>query len=79
MAVVKAEKAITKEACEAKKLAKQVTTAELGSTNKLSKTPKGEREETSGPFNPKSGGGGASVEKESSKGEASKDNVEVVE
>ncbi|CAK9228338.1 unnamed protein product [Sphagnum troendelagicum] len=79
MAVVKVEKAITKEACEVKKLAKQVTTTELGSTKKLSKTPKGEKEETDEPLNPESGERGASMEKESSKGEAFKDNVEVVE
>ncbi|CAK9272386.1 unnamed protein product [Sphagnum jensenii] len=79
MVLVRTEKANAKEAHKAKKLAKQVAMVELGSANKLSKTPKGEREETIGPFNPKSGEGGASIEKESSKGEASKDNVQVVE
>jgi hypothetical protein len=79
MVVVKAEKATTKKAHKVKKLAKQVATVELGFTTKLSKTLKGEREETSRPLNPKSGEGGASTEKEYSKGEASKDNIQMVE
>jgi hypothetical protein len=56
-----------------------MTVAEWGSTKKLPKTPKGEREEASKPLNPKSGEGGASIRKESSKKEASKDSVQVVE
>jgi len=52
---------------------------ELGSTKKLPKIPKGEKEEISKPLNPKSKEGWALPEKESSKGEASKDNVQVVE
>ncbi len=75
MAVVKAEKAIAKEV----RLAKQATTTELSSAKKLLKTPKGEREETSRPLNPKSGEGGASTKKEASKGKSSKDNIQVVE
>jgi hypothetical protein len=74
MVVVKARKAIAKKACEAKKLAKLVMVAELGST-KLRRTPKGEKEQTSKPFNLENGESKASMEKESSKGEASKDNV----
>ncbi|CAN5954101.1 unnamed protein product [Sphagnum jensenii] len=68
-----------KEAHKAKKLAKLAATAKLGSTKKLPKTPKGEREETFGPFNLGNGEGWALIEKESSKGEASKDTVQVVE
>jgi hypothetical protein len=41
--------------------------------------PKGEREEASRPLNPKIGEGGASTRKESSKKEAFKDNVQMVE
>ncbi len=41
--MVKVEKAITNEAHKAKKVAKLVA-AELGSTKKISKKPKGERE-----------------------------------
>ncbi len=75
MAVVKAEKAIMKEVC----LAKQTTTTKLSFAKKLPKTPKGEKEKTSRPFNPKSGEGGASTKKEASKGKSSKDNIQVVE
>jgi hypothetical protein len=57
MAVVKAKKAITKEACDVKKLAKQATMVELGSAKKLSRTLKGEREETFRPLDPKKQGG----------------------
>jgi hypothetical protein len=53
--------------------------AKLGSTKKIPKTPKGEREETSKPLNPESGERGALMEKEFSKGKTSKDNVQVVE
>jgi hypothetical protein len=38
--------------------------AKLGSTKKIPKTPKGEREETSKPLNPESGERGALMEKE---------------
>jgi hypothetical protein len=79
MVVVRAEKVAAKKAHKAKKLAKQVAAMELGFITKLSKTSKREREETSRPFNPKSKEEGASMEKESSKGEASKDNIQVVE
>lgn len=79
MTMVKAEKATVKEACKAKKLVKLAATIELSSTKNLPKTPKGEREEASRLLNPKSGEGGASIGKESSKGEASKNNVQVVE
>jgi len=79
MVVVRVEKATAKEVHKAKKLAKQATMAELSFAKKLSKTLKGEREETFKPFNPKSKEGGASIEKESSKGEASKDDIQVVE
>jgi hypothetical protein len=58
MAMVKAKKTSTKEAHEAKKAAK-LAIVELGSTKKLPKMPKGEREKTSWPFNPKSAKGGA--------------------
>jgi hypothetical protein len=75
IAVVKAKKAIAKEV----RLAKQVTTTELNFDKKLPKTPKGKREKTSRPFNPKNGEGGASTKKEASKGKASKDNIQVVE
>jgi hypothetical protein len=73
MAMVKREKA--KEACKAKKLAKQMAMDKLGFAKKLPKTPKGEKEKTFKPLNPESGEGGASRKKESSKGEASKDNI----
>jgi hypothetical protein len=75
MAVVKVEKAATREAHEAKKLAKLVVVGKLSSVNKLPKAPKGEREDTSRPFNLESGEKGPSTRKECSKGEASKDNV----
>jgi hypothetical protein len=48
MAVAKVEKAIAKEACEAKKLVKLVMTTRLGLANKLPKMPKGKREEPLG-------------------------------
>ncbi|CAK9195289.1 unnamed protein product [Sphagnum troendelagicum] len=79
MAMVKAKKAITKEAHEAKKLAKLEAMAELSSTKKLPKTLKGNKEKTFGPLNPKSGEKGASIVKESSKREAAKDTIQVVE
>jgi hypothetical protein len=79
MAMVKAEKAITKEVHEAKKLAKLGAMAELSSTKKLPKTPKGNKEKTFGPLNPESGEKEASIRKESSKTEASKDTIQVVE
>lgn len=78
MAMVKAEKATTNEAREAKKVAKLVAT-ELGFAEKLTKKPKGEKEKTYGPFNPRSANAGASTEKEFSKGKAFKDNLHVVE
>jgi hypothetical protein len=56
-------------------LAKQMAKAKLGSTKKLPKTWKDEKEKTFKPLNPESGEGGASTKKESSKGEASKDNI----
>jgi len=71
--MVKREKA--KDACKAKKLANQMAMAKLGYAKKLPKTPKGEKEKTIKPFNPESGEGGASTKKESSKGEAFKDNI----
>jgi hypothetical protein len=49
--------------------------AKLGSTNKPPRTPKGEKEETSKPINVENGESGASTKKESSKREASKNNV----
>jgi hypothetical protein len=70
MEVVKAEKVR-----KAKKLAKLTMATKLGSVKKLPRTPKGEKEETSKPFNLKNGERGASTKKESSKGETSKDNV----
>ncbi len=73
------KKVATKEACEAKKLAKLVAMTKLSSTKKLPKMSKGEREEASRPLNRESGEGGASIGKEYSKREASKDNVQVVE
>ncbi len=45
MAMVKAEKATTKEAYEARKLVKLVATTKLSLTKGLPKTPKGEKEE----------------------------------
>jgi hypothetical protein len=53
--------------------------AKLDSIKKLPKTPKGEKEETYGPLKSGSTNGNASTEKESSKGEASKDSFHVVE
>jgi len=79
MAMVKVEKATIKEAREAKKLAKLVVMAELGFVKMLPMTPKDEREETSMPFNLQSGEKKTSTRKECSKGEASKDNVQMVE
>ncbi len=75
MAMVKTEKVATKEACKAKKFAKQMAMAKLGSTKKLPKTSKGEKEKTFKPLNLERGEGRTSMEKESSKGEASKDNI----
>ncbi len=63
MVMVKAKKATIKEACEVKKVAKLVT-VELGSTKKLPKMPKGEKEETSRPLNPRSAERRASTKKE---------------
>ncbi len=77
MAIVKVEKAATKEVHEAKKLAKQMTIVKVSSTKKLPRTSKDEREKTSKPLNPESGEGGASTEKKFSKG-TSKDNAQVV-
>jgi hypothetical protein len=54
MAIVKVEKAAAKEAHKAKKLVKQKAVVGVSSTKKLPRTLKGEREETSGPFNPES-------------------------
>jgi hypothetical protein len=79
MTMANVEKGHAKEAHKAKKLAKLTTTTKLGSTKKLPKTPKGEKEETFGPLNPRNGEGYALIEKESSKGEAPKDIVQVVE
>jgi len=53
--------------------------AELGFVKMLPMTPKDEREETSMPFNLQSGEKKTSTRKECSKGEASKDNVQMVE
>jgi hypothetical protein len=78
MAMPKVEKATAKEACKAKKLAKLVATVELGSAKKLPKTPKDEKEETFGPFNLGNGERWALIKKESSKGEASKDTLQVL-
>jgi len=75
MEVVKVEKVAAKKASEAKKLAKLAMAAELGSIKKLPRILKGEKEEPSKPFNLENGERGASTKKESSKGEASKDNV----
>jgi hypothetical protein len=68
MVVVRGEKASAKKVHKAKKLAKQVATMELGFTKKLSKTLKGEREETFGPLNLKSEEGGALMENKSPRG-----------
>jgi hypothetical protein len=51
--MVKRENA--KEACEAKKLAKKMAMAKLGSSKKLPKTPKGEKEKTFEPLTLKVG------------------------
>ncbi len=77
--MVKVEKATAKEVHEAKKLAKLTATTKLSSTKKLPKTPMGEREETFGCLNLESGEGRAYTRKESSKGEAFKNIVQVVE
>jgi hypothetical protein len=77
MVVVKAEKVAAKEAHKVKKLAKQTVAIKVSSTKKLLRTLKGEKEKTFGPLNPKSEGG-ASTKNESSKGETSKDNAQVV-
>jgi hypothetical protein len=62
MVVFKVEKTTTKKAHEVKKLAKQVVMVELGFAKKPPKTPKGEMEETFGPFNNlESGEGGTST------------------
>jgi hypothetical protein len=74
MIVVKAKNAIAEKACKAKKLAKLVMVVELGFT-KLRGTLQGEKKKISKPFNLDNGESGASMEKESSKGEASKDNI----
>jgi hypothetical protein len=63
MATVNTKKAATKEAHETKKIAKLVM-VELGSTKKLPKTPKGKREETFGPLNPRSAEEGHQTKKE---------------
>jgi hypothetical protein len=76
--MVKVKKVTTNEAHEAKKVAKLVAT-ELGFAKKLTKKPKGEREKTYGPFNPRNANGGASIEKEFSKGKTFKDNLHVLE
>ncbi len=47
--MVKAKKATTKEAHEVKMLAKLAVAVELGSTKKLRKMPKSEKEKTFGP------------------------------
>ncbi len=77
--MVKVEKATAKEAYKAKKLAKLVVAVELASAKKLPRTPKGEKEETFGLLNLGNGERWASIKKESSKGEASKDTIQVVE
>jgi hypothetical protein len=79
LVVVKVEKATTKEVHEAKKLAKLTKIAKLSSAKKLPKTLVDKREETFGCLNLESGEGGAYTRKESSKGEAFKDIVQVVE
>lgn len=79
MAVVKVEKATTKEAYKAKKLPKLMVAAKLSSAKKLPKTPKGENEETFGHFNLGNWEGWALIKKESSKEETSKDIIQVME
>ncbi|KAH8966139.1 hypothetical protein BDL97_03G008100 [Sphagnum fallax] len=78
MAIIKVEKATANKVDEAKKLAEQMAVVEVSSTKKLPRTPKGEREKSFGPLNPENGEGRALIEKESSKGEAYKDNAQVV-
>lgn len=78
MAIVKVEKSITKKVREAKKVAKLVV-AKLDSTKKASKMPNGRKEEMSLPLNVESMEGGASTKKKSSKREALKDEVHLVE
>jgi hypothetical protein len=51
----------------------------LDSIKKFPKMPKGEKEKTYGPLKSGSTNGNASTEKESSKGEASKASIHVVE
>ncbi len=53
--MVKVEKATAKGVHKAKRLAKLATVIELGSAEKLLKTPMDEREKTYGPLNLKSG------------------------
>jgi hypothetical protein len=53
--------------------------AELGFAKNLPKLLKGKKEEAFGPFNLKNMDGGASTKNESSKQEASKDEVHLVE
>jgi hypothetical protein len=62
MAMVKENKVVTRKAHKAKNLAKLVAMVELGSTMKLPRTPKGEKEKTSEPLNLESGEKGASKE-----------------
>jgi hypothetical protein len=50
-----------------------------GFAKKLPKMPKGEKEKAFGPFNSKNMDGGASTKNESSKWEASKDEIHLVE
>lgn len=68
-----------KEVHEAKKLAKLAKMTKLGFTKKLPKMPKGNREKTFRPLDPKSEEIVASTRKESSKGEALKDTIQMVE
>ncbi len=78
MAIVKPEKIVTKKTCEAKKVAKLVV-AKLDSTKKASKIPNGRKEERSLPLSAENKEGGASTEKKSSKKEALKDEVHLME
>jgi hypothetical protein len=68
MTMVKVKKAIMKEVHEAKKFAKLVEIAKLGSTKELPKMPKSNREKTFRPLNPKG-----------KQRRASKDTIQVVE
>ncbi len=77
MVVVEEEKAIATQVHKAKKMANFATT-KLGSAKKLPKMPKGEKEKAFGPFNSKNMDGGASTKNESSKWEASKDEIQLV-